>query len=164
MKRTPLKRSEYRPKRPQHVMVSCRHCKCRFETEPFPSRKRIYCSRKCSSEARAKRPTEKRPPKGAAWGCRVKGESHCRACGAPARHLHHIVPRGIAPKHKTNLLNGLPLCVECHMGWHARTVTISAAILKPEEKAFVIGISSVAWLERNYRQVPHHFSEQRWRN
>lgn len=91
----------------------------------------------------------------AGWSIKNKGEEFCRNCGAMAMHLHHIVPRS-----KTSLgredytKNGMPLCFNCHRGWHDRRVTIFRNRLRPEELDFAIAHGGPVWVERNYPYTP----------
>lgn len=76
-----------------------------------------------------------------AWGCSVKGEQECRNCGRNAHHLHHA--------------NGLPLCEECHTGWHHGRVTIARDVFTDEEWEFLTGVDLTgqrieAWLDDHY--------------
>jgi hypothetical protein len=89
------------------------------------------------------------------WGLRAKGESVCRCCGAPAVHLHHIVPRSkTALGRRDWKRNGLPLCFDCHRGWHDRIVAIPHRVLTDEEFEFAIAIAGGLWVERNYADEP----------
>lgn len=92
-------------------------------------------------------------PLSRAWGLASKGEDECRNCGQPAEHLHHIVPRKLLPTHvpvDDPLLNGLPLCTPCHIGWHHRSVLLASDLLKIEEMAFALGAVGHAWVSANY--------------
>ena len=42
----------------------------------------------------------------------------CQGCGKPGEHVHHIVPRCIAPLRTMDMTNLMTLCVECHRNVH----------------------------------------------
>jgi 5-methylcytosine-specific restriction endonuclease McrA len=86
------------------------------------------------------------------WTVKLKGEEACRNCGISGviLHLHHIVPRSLAPSATLDLRNGLPLCLRCHMGWHKRYVTICRDILSAEEWSFVSTLKSASWFDERY--------------
>ena len=92
-----------------------------------------------------------------------KGEDQCRNCGAQptgqgplgALHLHHVIPRSMCKATQTDLRNGIPLCRQCHIGWHERILTIPRTVFTQEEWEFLItapvfGQNVKAWLEDNY--------------
>lgn len=124
----------------------CGVCKDTFETE---SRTQQYCGKSCRSKAiAAGRRGDK--PAGRRWGITAKGEEECRNCGCEADHLHHVVPRSKSKAGVDDLRNGIPLCFDCHRGWHDRRVVIPLWRLKPDELRFAAEISDDVWLERNY--------------
>ena len=86
------------------------------------------------------------------WAIKLKPEERCRNCqreGGPL-HLHHAVPRSLAPAGKYDLRNGVPLCVRCHMGWHNRTVVIHRDVFTDAEWAFVRTLIGPFWLDQRY--------------
>ena len=69
-----------------------------------------------------------------------RARPRCRNCGsASGLNLHHIIPRSMWKAGITNPLNGVPLCVRCHMGWHTRAVAIYRDISAAAEWACVSG-------------------------
>lgn len=87
---------------------------------------------------------------------RVKGEPTCRHCGsADNLHLHHVIPRSMWRAGIKNILNCIPLCARCHVGWHRRYVTIHRDVLTSEEwecvsSAQLVGQNVAAWLDDRY--------------
>ena len=130
----------------------CENCNQKFHA----SSKRIKtCSRSCGNVLMHKRRRETlgTPPK---WHVQTKGEDGCRNCGITATHLHHIVPRSLAPGGKTDVQNnGMPLCRACHYGWHHRTVTIYADRLTANEREKAIELMSEWWVDTHYPPRPY---------
>ncbi|MCW3018625.1 MAG: hypothetical protein JWN10_933 [Solirubrobacterales bacterium] len=109
-----------------------------------------WCSQTCANKFRQRRrkSTGLTPSE---WSLGLKGESCCRNCGAKAAHLHHIVPRSRSRAARSNWRrNGLPLCFDCHRGWHDRAVAIAHSKLSDEEFAFAVDLVGAQWVERNY--------------
>ena len=85
-----------------------------------------------------------------------KGETACRNCGATELlQLHHAIPRSMWKAGILEPLNGVPLCVRCHMGWHHRHVVIHRDVFTAEEwdclrSAVLLGQNVVAWLDERY--------------
>lgn len=81
----------------------------------------------------------------------LKREDACRNCGAEGvvLHLHHAVPRSLAPAGRFDLRNGVPLCAPCHFSWHGGT-PISRDIFTAEEWAFIETLIGPGWLARKY--------------
>lgn len=85
-----------------------------------------------------------------------KGETACRNCGATGHlNLHHAIPRSMWKAGILQPLNGIPLCVACHTGWHLRHVTIRRTVFTPAEWACLLGAclvgqNIVAWLDDRY--------------
>lgn len=132
----------------------CRVCKQKFEKR---SRKAEYCSKSCAMTGRHQRRREtlqSLPP----WSVKSKGERHCRACGRMASHLHHIVPRSKTKAGHRDLRNGLPLCFDCHRGWHDRRVTIPLTCLRRDELLLAVELANPVWVERNY-PIPTTFEQ-----
>lgn len=89
------------------------------------------------------------------WGCKAKGELTCRNCGAPAQHLHHIVPRSRSRAGRDDMeRNGMALCFRCHRGFHDRRITIYRDRLRPQELAFAIADAGPVWVENTYPFMP----------
>ncbi len=75
--------------------------------------------------------------------------------GLDGLHLHHVIPRSMCKATQTDLRNGIPLCRQCHAGWHERTLTVPRSVFTAEEWEFliaapVLGQNVKVWLERNY--------------
>lgn len=98
-----------------------------------------------------------------AFTVKRKGESACRVCGATPNgegpfgrlNLHHAIPRSMCRATQADLLNGIPLCFECHQGWHDRRLVIYRDVFTAEEWAFLVAVELtgqevVPWLERHY--------------
>lgn len=89
--------------------------------------------------------------RGLSWSLRSKGESQCRNCGGSAQHLHHVVPAASLDGFLFCPLEaGIPLCWQCHSGWHHRARIIYQDVLYPEERAFATATAGRAWLDANY--------------
>jgi hypothetical protein len=92
----------------------------------------------------------------AGFTLKAKGEDCCRNCGADGHlNLHHVIPRSMWKAGITEPLNGVPLCVACHMGWHHRRVVICRDIFTAEEWACIssadlLGQNVEAWLDDRY--------------
>jgi 5-methylcytosine-specific restriction endonuclease McrA len=90
------------------------------------------------------------------FGIRLKDEGNCRNCGATGLlHLHHIIPRSMFAAGRLELLNGVPLCPACHVGWHRRCAVIHRDIFTEEEWAYLssvtlLGQNIEAWLDDRY--------------
>lgn len=57
------------------------------------------------------------------------------------------------------ILNGLPLCTDCHMGWHRGYRTIYRDVFTPEEWAFLSSVQLTGeligpWLDKRYPERP----------
>jgi hypothetical protein len=127
--------------------ATCQGCGERFMAKEAKNK---YCSSRCANRTRAraaaKRTRQKQP-----WGLILKGELFCRNCHRPALHLHHIVPRSRSRKGQDDVQgNGMPLCFDCHRGWHDRRVTLYRGCLTAHELATAISLTSAAWVDRNY--------------
>lgn len=95
-----------------------------------------------------------------AWRTRfnlpLKGEDRCRACGSPENlHLHHAIPRSMSRAARDEILNGLPLCVHCHISWHRRGQTIYRDAFTEEEWAYLTSVKLTGqeiqpWLDERY--------------
>lgn len=92
---------------------------------------------------------------------KAQKEMRCRNCGKVPRgtgplgsiHAHHAIPRSKLKLDDPR--NCLPLCFECHQGWHERTVTIYRYAFTHEEWAFLrdvklIGERTDWWLDVHY--------------
>jgi hypothetical protein len=94
------------------------------------------------------------------WNLKQKGETSCRNCGSHERvQLHHVIPRSHSRVAKTDLRNGIPLCGDCHFGWHSRRVAIYRDIFTTEEWQYLLSIDLIdwrtsAWLDLNYPVRP----------
>ena len=95
------------------------------------------------------------------WTVRNKGEDRCRACGKQpgsgvfGLHLHHVIPRSMWRDGKQDLRNGIPLCFDCHQGWHDRRITIYRDVFTAEEWSFLSSVQLLGqrigpWLDANY--------------
>lgn len=91
------------------------------------------------------------------WKLNNKGEGRiCRNCGGQERvQLHHAIPRSKARHVRADLRNGVPLCGDCHTGWHSSKVTLYRDIFSEEEWAFISGVELTGenigpWLDRRY--------------
>ena len=92
-----------------------------------------------------------------AWGGlrTQKVERACRNCGATGCviELHHAVPRSRSRKGRDDLRNALPLCRECHNGWHAGTPIYRDAFTA-DEWEFIETLIGPGWLGRHYPTRP----------
>lgn len=95
------------------------------------------------------------------WNIDLKREERCRNCGdaEAVLHLHHVIPRSKCRATKYDLLNGLPLCTSCHLGWHHRRVTIYRDVFTPEEWAYLSSVQLTGeeigpWLDKRYPVRP----------
>lgn len=102
------------------------------------------------------------------WSVKEKGEQRCRVCGKESAgrplHLHHVIPRSMCRAAKADLRNGIPLCFDCHQGWHDRRVVIYRDHLTLQEWEFVAGTQLLgqnvgAWLETHYPDRGRPFRE-----
>jgi hypothetical protein len=93
------------------------------------------------------------------WKLSRKGDDCCRNCGAHKTskcvELHHAIPRSKCRATRADLRNGLPLCIDCHRGWHRKKVVIYRDLFTAEEWAFIssaklTGENIEPWLERHY--------------
>ena len=48
---------------------------------------------------------------------KLKKDRRCECCGAPAVHVHHIIPRANRLL-RWDVMNLIPLCAECHRRIH----------------------------------------------
>lgn len=107
------------------------------------------------------KPLDRKPLPRTSWCIASKGESQCRACGAPATCLHHIVPRIASDEGRRDWdRNGLPLCKPCHRGWHNRIVDLPHEILSDAEFRNACKLMSPHWVAHHY--VGHMSAEERW--
>jgi hypothetical protein len=128
----------------------CPVCNTTF-TRPRERRVQTCCSFKCREIHKGKKRLPDDAVTSQRWSLKLKGATHCRNCGALARHLHHIVPRSKARAVRIDYeRNGLPLCIDCHNGWHNRSVTILHAVLTDAEFACAVEHGGALWVERNY--------------
>lgn len=74
----------------------------------------------------------------------------CRNCGARAAHAHHVLPRSTCRDGITEPLNIIPLCDDCHGGWHDRYVTLYRSIFLAAELAWVLAHGDPVWLDEWY--------------
>jgi hypothetical protein len=91
-----------------------------------------------------------------AFNINLKGEARCRNCRSSGPlNLHHAIPRSMSRAAQKELLNGLPLCVGCHMGWHRRCVVIYRDAFTEEEWAYLLTVEirgqvTEVWLDQRY--------------
>ena len=133
----------------------CKNCRAKFTREKPADR---CCSPECSKQLSVENRRKTLgtiPP----WGCKTKGEEFCRNCGYPATHLHHIVPRSKTKLGHRDMRNGLPLCRDCHYGWHHQTVVIYSDRLKSEERAFAVELTSEWWVNHRYPERPYDLDD-----
>lgn len=97
----------------------------------------------------------------AGFTLKSKGETACRNCGKTdcLLQMHHAIPRSMWKAGILEPLNGVPLCVRCHMGWHHRYVVIYRDIFTAEEwaclsSAELLGQNVEAWLDDRYPVRP----------
>jgi hypothetical protein len=102
------------------------------------------------------------------WNVAAKGERRCRNCGkrpeARGLHLHHVIPRSMCRATKTDLRNGIPLCSDCHGGWHDRRLVIYRDVFTQDEWAFLCAVQLtgqevVPWLDVHYPDRGRPFRE-----
>lgn len=104
-----------------------------------------------------------------AFNLALKGEDVCRNCGGSQNlGLHHVIPRSLYRAGLRELLNGVPLCTWCHLGWHRRKVTLYRDIFTPEEWAWLssaqlTGQMIEPWLDERYpgRGLPFRQAHRR---
>ncbi len=99
-----------------------------------------------------------------AWRSRfnlaLKGEDCCRVCGSTSGlQLHHAIPRSASRAARDELLNGLPVCVQCHMRWHRGWRGIYRDVFTAEEWAYLSALELTgqrieAWLDDHYPERP----------
>lgn len=69
-------------------------------------------------------------------------DPECRGCGRAATEAHHLVPRG-SPHHGDDVAaNIVPLCRDCHSGYHGLGYAVRARIgtrLTVENLGYVTG-------------------------
>jgi hypothetical protein len=96
---------------------------------------------------------------------RQKGENRCRNCGKEGSggifglHLHHAIPRSMCRAINLDLRNGIPLCFDCHQGWHDRRVIIYRDVFTEEEWRFLTTVDLSGqvvgpWLDSHYPERP----------
>lgn len=86
---------------------------------------------------------------------RAKGEERCRACDEDAKHLHHLIPKSLCPEFAMDVEgNGLPLCMLCHMRYHARALELPRALLTDGEVEAIILRMGERWVDRHYPVDP----------
>lgn len=61
-----------------------------------------------------------------------------------------MLPRSICPEGITERMNIIPLCDDCHRGWHDGYVTLYRQILLPDERAWVEAHGDSYHLDRRY--------------
>lgn len=94
----------------------------------------------------------------------IKGEACCRNCGRTGRlNLHHAIPRSMFAAGRDEILNGVPLCTWCHLGWHRRRVVLYRDIFTAEEWAYLssvtlLGQNIEAWLDDRYPVRPQEMA------
>lgn len=94
------------------------------------------------------------------WRKQAKGEYACRNCGSREWvQLHHAIPRSKWKAGEADLRNALPLCHDCHMGWHHRKMVIYRDIFKEEEWKFLCSATPTGenigpWLDARYPARP----------
>lgn len=74
----------------------------------------------------------------------------CRNCPAKAEVAHHVLPRSMCGEGITEPLNQIPLCDDCHRGWHDRFVILYRSILTAVEWAWVSAHGDPVWLDHWY--------------
>lgn len=97
-----------------------------------------------------------------AFSAKAKREGRCRNCGKVptgvgplgAIHAHHAIPRSTWKAGKADPRNCIPLCFDCHQGWHDHRVRVWRHAFTPDEWAFLrtaeIGQNIDYWLDINY--------------
>jgi hypothetical protein len=135
------------------IELQCAFCSASFTPKRRADGQR-FCSRRCLGLSRRRnRPASRSLPKG--WGLTKKGEGSCRNCGQAATHLHHIVPRSKSKRGYSEVeANGLPLCYDCHRGWHDRIVPVPHRVMTDEEFGFAVAVAGGFWVEHNYADEP----------
>lgn len=96
------------------------------------------------------------------WNVAAKGESSCRNCGVTgiSLHLHHVIPRSKFRAGRDVLLNGLPLCPQCHMRWHKSEEPIFRDVFTHEEWQWLCSVKLTgerieSFLDRRYPCRPN---------
>lgn len=129
-------------------MRTCANCKGEFQKRKAMQK---YCSPSCAAQHRWKKPSK--APR--SWRLKSKGEDECRNCLRPASHLHHIVPRSKSRYGREDVAgNGLPLCADCHRGWHDRKVMLYRGVLKPHELERAVELAGQWWVDKHYPLPP----------
>ena len=89
---------------------------------------------------------------------RVVWGKPCRVCGGPATGMHHVLPRGQGGDDV--LENCVGLCGDgvlgCHGRVEARDRQVRALLrhsLLPAEVTYVVGKTSLGWLDANYPEA-----------
>lgn len=81
------------------------------------------------SDRKRRRQTRTRAGKAFREAVRQRDGYHCRHCGRPVRkttdlladyaaHVHHLIPRNVAPERKYDIDNAILLCGKCHLVAH----------------------------------------------
>lgn len=151
---------------PQQVNVvrgGGRYCsRACFHADPTVDRSRNVESVRAVGQGRlgSKNPNYKHGRRAEVWhrrfNLKLKGEDCCRNCGADyTLHLHHAIPRSKSREARDKLLNGVPLCPKCHLGWHRKCVVLYRDIFTAEEWAYLSSVELVgerieAWLDDHY--------------
>jgi hypothetical protein len=164
LRRNPEQRAKRRDRQPpRRVRRTCEGCGVEFDvprSRTMSGRASRFCTWDCW-KARGVPRLRKASRKPSGWllresfSLKLKGEAECRVCAGTAEHLHHAIPRSMYRAGVLELLNGLPLCAACHMGWHRREVTIYRDVFTPGEWAWLtaqelLGQSVTAWLDDRY--------------
>lgn len=144
-------------RRPKKVCPQCGE-----EYQPKKS-DQTFCSQKCHGASARFKPRKNTGGWGTRWSLSLKGEKFCRNCGRFASHLHHIVPRSRFPQGKFDVAsNGMPLCWQCHMGWHNRDTFIYRDVLRENELQAAIDSVGEWWVDKNYPKRPDVELRERW--
>lgn len=81
--------------------------------------------------------------------------TRCRACGTRRNlHLHHLIPKGSVHRGDDNPDNLVPLCADCHTGWHGSRRREIGALVRPtldeQEYAYLVTRANRGWADRYY--------------
>lgn len=79
----------------------------------------------------------------------------CRNCGARGTDAHHAIPKSICEAGRHELRNLILLCHSCHMGWHARSLTLYRGIFTDLELSWISAHASEGWLDLWYPERPN---------